>query len=113
MQQEQTCKTTIECITVKSLAKHDHVVMLLLILGLTASYLRDGPTTHFENTVKVETPEIAFIVENERSNAKVGGRQDLSTIALLVTTIFRLEDCASCHWLIKHSGTWALSHPNL
>jgi len=112
MQHDETCKTKIERSTAKRLAPHDRVVMLLLILGAYCVLFPDGQTTHFENIVKVVTLDLVCIVENERAKAKVGGRQDLSTIALRVTTIFRLGDCASCHWLIS-SGSSVLSHSNL
>ncbi len=64
-----------------------------------ASYFRDGQPTHFERIVKVMTPDLAFIVENERAKAKVGKRESLSTIALRVTTIFRQEE-----------GDWKIVH---
>lgn len=64
-----------------------------------ASNYRDGEPAHFESVVKVVTSELAFIVEVERANAKVGGRQDLSTIVLRVTTIFRPEEDI---WKIVH-----------
>ncbi len=53
----------------------------------------------FENLVTVVTPELAFVVENERSRVKVGGRQDPSTVALRVTAIFRVEE-----------GVWKIVH---
>ncbi|MGA7076654.1 MAG: nuclear transport factor 2 family protein [Halobacteriota archaeon] len=49
--------------------------------------------------MKVVTPDLAFIVENERAKAKVDGRQDFSTIALRVTTIFQPEE-----------GVWKIVH---
>jgi uncharacterized protein (TIGR02246 family) len=64
-----------------------------------ASFLRDGQPTSFENTVKVVTPDLAFIVETERTNIKLGGRQDFAPVALRVTTIFRRED-----------GVWKVVH---
>jgi ketosteroid isomerase-like protein len=44
-------------------------------------------------------PDLAFVVENEQSQVKVGGRQDFSTVALRVTAIFRLEE-----------GVWKIVH---
>jgi ketosteroid isomerase-like protein len=64
-----------------------------------ASNYRDGEPIHFENLVTVVTPELAFVVENERSRVKVGGRQDPSTVALRVTAIFRVEE-----------GVWKIVH---
>ena len=68
-------------------------------LERAASQLRDGEVLGFENIVTYVTPELGFIVEVERAIAKVGGRQEASSIALRVTTIFRLED-----------GTWKVMH---
>ncbi len=64
-----------------------------------ASYLQDGQPVRFERIVKVMTPDLAFIVENEQTKAKVGRRQDLSTKALRVTTVFRQEE-----------GDWKIVH---
>ncbi len=64
-----------------------------------ASYLRDGKPIHFETVVKVVTPDLAFVVENERSKVKVGERDDFSTVALRATAIFRLEESV---WKILH-----------
>ena len=64
-----------------------------------ASNYRDGEPVVFENVVKVVTPDLAFIVENERGRARVSGSQDLVPIALRATTIFRKED-----------GIWKIVH---
>ncbi len=64
-----------------------------------ASNYREGEPVVFENIVKVVTPDLAFIVENERARASVGGSQNLATIALRSTTIFRKED-----------GVWKIVH---
>ena len=68
-------------------------------VGRAASHFRDAEPTRFENFAKVVTPDLAFIVELERARAKVGGRQDLSAMALRVTTIFRFEES---QWKIVH-----------
>jgi ketosteroid isomerase-like protein len=49
--------------------------------------------------VKHLTPELAYIVEVERFKAKVGGKEDISPLALRVTSIFRPEE-----------GTWKVVH---
>ena len=64
-----------------------------------ASQFRDGEIVGFENLAKYVTPELAYIVEVERSQTKVGGGEDLSPIALRVTTLFRPEE-----------GTWKVVH---
>ncbi len=64
-----------------------------------AAQYREGNATHFEQIVKVMTPDLAYVVEIERYKAKIGGRQDLSTVELRVTTIFRQEE-----------GDWRVVH---
>jgi ketosteroid isomerase-like protein len=64
-----------------------------------ASNYRDGEPVDFENIVKVVTPDLSFIVENERSRVKVAGHQGLDTVVLRATTIFRKED-----------GVWKIVH---
>lgn len=68
-------------------------------VDLAASHYRDGEATSFENVAKYVTAELAYMVEIERARAKVGGRDDVTSIALRVTTIFRPED-----------GTWKVVH---
>src|ERR687886_671802 len=64
-----------------------------------ASRYRDGEIVSFENVAKYVTPELAYIVEVERYQAKVGGREDIGPVALRVTSIFRPEE-----------GTWKVVH---
>ena len=64
-----------------------------------ASQFSDGEIVGFERVAKYVTPELAYIVEVERSQTKVGGGEDLSPIALRVTSIFRPEE-----------GTWKVVH---
>jgi ketosteroid isomerase-like protein len=64
-----------------------------------ASLYRDGEVVGFENLAKCVTPELAYIVELERFQVKMGGRQDITPVALRVTSIFRPEE-----------GTWKVVH---
>jgi ketosteroid isomerase-like protein len=68
-------------------------------LERAASHYRDGEATDFENVAKYVTSELAYTVEIERCRAKVGGRDDVTPIAVRVTTIFRPEDG---EWKIVH-----------
>jgi ketosteroid isomerase-like protein len=68
-------------------------------LERAASHYRDGEATGFENVAKYVTAELAYTVEMERCQAKVGGRDDVTSIAVRVTTIFRPEE-----------GTWKVVH---
>jgi ketosteroid isomerase-like protein len=64
-----------------------------------ASHYRDGEIVGFENVAQHGTRELAYIVEVERYQAKVGGREGITPVAVRVTTIFRPED-----------GTWKVVH---
>ena len=68
-------------------------------LERAASQFRDGEATGFENLAKYATSELAYTVKIERCQAKVEGRDDVTSIAVRVTTIFRPED-----------GTWKVVH---
>jgi ketosteroid isomerase-like protein len=68
-------------------------------LERAASNYRDGELTAFDLISKYETPELAYLVEMERYQAKVGGREEPAPVALRVTTVFRPED-----------GTWKVVH---
>jgi ketosteroid isomerase-like protein len=64
-----------------------------------ASTIRDGEITGFEIVSKLVTPELAYVLEIERQEAKVGGREEVTPFALRVTMIFRPEE-----------GTWKVVH---
>lgn len=68
-------------------------------LERAASYYRDGePATH-ETIAKSVGEDLAYTVEIERVRAKVGGREDLSDVAVRVTCIYRRE---SDGWKLLH-----------
>lgn len=60
---------------------------------------KDGEIIGFETVTTFATPDLVCLVEFERYKAKVGGREDLTPIALRVTSVFRSED-----------GRWKLVH---
>jgi ketosteroid isomerase-like protein len=64
-----------------------------------ASQFRDGEMVAFETVAKYVTPELAYVMWIERQEAKFGGREDVTPIALRVTMIFRPEYSA---WKIVH-----------
>ena len=64
-----------------------------------ASHYRDGEIYDFETVAKYETDELACILWIERTNAKVGGREDVTPCDLRVTMTFRPEE-----------GTWKVVH---
>src|SRR3712207_4359999 len=57
-----------------------------------ASNYREGEIYDFDTVAKYVTPELAYVCWIERTNAKVGGREDVTPCDLRVTMIFRPED---------------------
>ena len=64
-----------------------------------ASARRDGVATSFEIVAKYVTAELAYVVEVERFEGKVGEREEITPFALRATMIFRPE-----------GGTWKVMH---
>lgn len=60
---------------------------------------REGEPNRFERISGFYGTELAYIVEIERTRAKLGGSGEPSPVALRVTTIFRVEDGA---WRVLH-----------
>lgn len=73
-----------------------------------ASNYRDGEATEFEHIATYVTPELAYIVEVERYEAKVGGGQDIVPVALRVTSILRPEDGI---WKVVHRHADPITAP--
>ncbi len=68
-------------------------------LAGAASHYRDGEVTGVELIATYASNDLACIVEVERGRAKVGGGEELVSIAARTTSVFRLEH-----------GTWKLVH---
>lgn len=64
-----------------------------------ASNYRAGRAIRFDLVAKLATHELAYLVEVEHYEARVGGRDELTPLALRATSVFRPED-----------GTWRLVH---
>ena len=64
-----------------------------------ASVFRDGEIYDFETVARYVTAELACILWIERTNAKVGGAEEISPCDLRVTMALRPED-----------GTWKVAH---
>jgi ketosteroid isomerase-like protein len=54
----------------------------------------------FERISQVITADLAYVVEIERSRAKLGGAEELIPFALRATTVFRREE----------DGAWRICH---
>jgi ketosteroid isomerase-like protein len=64
-----------------------------------ATHYRDGGAVGFDTIARCVTPELAYLVEVERYHAKVGGHDEVTRLALRVTSIFRREDDG---WKLLH-----------
>ena len=64
-----------------------------------ATVCRDGHAAGFDTIATYVTPDLAFTVETERLEAKIGGRDDIVPVSLRCTSIFRRED-----------GVWKMVH---
>ena len=64
-----------------------------------ASNYQDGDARGFDRVSTFVTPDLAYIVEVEHLESKVGGREEVGLVDLRVTTIFRRED-----------GSWRIVH---
>jgi ketosteroid isomerase-like protein len=73
-----------------------------------ASNYRDGGARGFETLARYATPDLAYLVEVERFEAKVGGEEKLASGALRVTSVLRPEDGA---WKIVHRHADPITAP--
>jgi len=64
-----------------------------------ATYWRDGLALGFDRISECTTPALAYIVEMERYEGKMGGSSERTPVTLRVTTVFRPEDG---RWKIVH-----------
>jgi ketosteroid isomerase-like protein len=73
-----------------------------------ASNYRDGEIYDFENVAKCVTPKLTYVCWVERTNGKVGGREEITPCDLRVTMIFRPEDGI---WKVVHRHADAITTP--
>ncbi len=73
-----------------------------------ASNYRDGGATGFETLATCITPDLAYLVEVERFEAKVGGEEKMASGALRVTSVLRPEGGA---WKIVHRHADPITTP--
>ena len=79
-------------------------------LDRASQAFRDGEVVGFENLTTVITPELAYIVEIESFRVRVAGADEMSPVAVRVTTIFRREDGA---WkvVLRHADPTVAPRP--
>lgn len=68
-------------------------------LDRAAEKYRDGEVVGFENVSTVVAPDLAYTLEAESYRARVGGAEEIASVALRVTTVFRRE-----------TGVWKVVH---
>jgi ketosteroid isomerase-like protein len=64
-----------------------------------AALLRDGSVRRIEEVARYSTPDLGYVVQIERTQARLGNSSEISPIALRVTMVFRRE-----------GDTWNVSH---
>lgn len=64
-----------------------------------AAHLTDGSVRRFEEVTRYSTPDLGYVVQIERTQARVDSGEHLSPLALRVTLIFRRE-----------GDTWRIAH---
>jgi ketosteroid isomerase-like protein len=73
-----------------------------------ASLRRGGKTISFETVAKLVTPELAYVVEIEQAESKVGDREEITPYAVRATNIFRPEEG---EWKIVHRHADPITTP--
>ena len=64
-----------------------------------AAQFRDGSIRGFEEVSRYSTPDLGYVVQLERAQARLAGNENMSPIALRVTMIFRREGDT---WRVVH-----------
>jgi ketosteroid isomerase-like protein len=73
-----------------------------------ASLRSDGTFVEWQIVAKYVTAELAYVVQIERAEAKIGAREDISPLAVRATMIFRPEDG---EWKIVHRHADPITTP--
>jgi ketosteroid isomerase-like protein len=68
-------------------------------LDRAAAHYRDGRALGFDEVSRLVTPELAYVLEIEHYEAKVGGSAEVTPVSLRCTAIFRRE-----------AGGWKIVH---
>jgi ketosteroid isomerase-like protein len=77
-------------------------------LDRAAGRYRDGEIVGFENVSTVISPPLAYTLGLERFRARVGGAEELTPVAIRVTTIFRHEEGI---WKVVHRHADPITAP--
>jgi ketosteroid isomerase-like protein len=77
-------------------------------LNRAAENYRDGEVVGFENVSMGIGADLAYTVEVESYRARVGGADEIASVAVRVTTIFRREEDA---WKVVHRHADPITAP--
>jgi ketosteroid isomerase-like protein len=64
-----------------------------------AANFRDGSVRRIEEVARYSTPDLGYVVQIERAEARLPGTESMTPLALRVTMIFRREEDA---WKVAH-----------
>src|ERR687896_1662044 len=73
-----------------------------------ASSRRDGTFVEWQIVAKYVTAELAYVVQIEQAEAKIGAREEITPLAVRATMIFRPEDG---EWKIVHRHADPITTP--
>jgi ketosteroid isomerase-like protein len=73
-----------------------------------AAQVSDGSVRGFEEVSRYSTPDLGYVVQIERAQARLAGSGDMSPIALRVTMIFRREGDT---WRVVHRHADPITTP--
>jgi ketosteroid isomerase-like protein len=73
-----------------------------------ASLRSDGTFLGFEIVAKYVSAELAYVVQIERAEAKIGAREEITPLTVRSTMIFRPEDG---EWKVAHRHADPISTP--
>jgi ketosteroid isomerase-like protein len=74
-----------------------------------ASLRSDGEFVEWQIVAKYVTAELAYVVQIEQAEAKIGAREDITPLAVRSTMIFRPEDDGN--WKIVHRHADPITTP--
>lgn len=77
-------------------------------LDRVASQISEGEPHRFERIAEYATPDLAYVLEIERTRAKVGRSEAIAPFSLRATTVWRREEGG---WKIAHRHADSITAP--
>jgi ketosteroid isomerase-like protein len=79
-----------------------------LVLDRAVSQMREGDPIQFERISEYASGDLAYVLEIERTRAKLGGSDKVAPFSLRATTVWRREDGG---WKIAHRHADPITTP--